>query len=130
MSNTVLIAEDDNRSSALLADVLMTHGYITLRTSQGRDVVGIARRHSPGLIVVDVRLPDLAGTEVLKLLKADPQLRDIPVIAVTPCSMRGDKEVIIAAGFDGYVCKPISVGRFLQVIDQALPVADGRRAAG
>ncbi|TAN57285.1 MAG: response regulator [Magnetospirillum sp.] len=130
MANTVLIAEYDNWSSKVMADELMANGYATLRTRNGGKVVEIARRHRPCLIMMDIKLPDIAGADVARALKADPELRDIPVIAVTPCSMRGDKEVNLAAGFDGHVCQPISISSLLQAIDQTLSAAAGCQSAG
>jgi len=69
---------------------------------------------------MDVRLPDISGIDVVRILKADPDLWDIPVIAVTSHAMTGDREAILAEGFDGYLSKPISLVHFIQAIGVAL----------
>ena len=90
MPKTVLIVDNDNFSGKLVADVLMSQDYRTLRTRDGHLVLDIARRHRPNLIVMDVKLPGISGLDVARMLKGDPELRGIPIIAVTASAQKED----------------------------------------
>ena len=120
MSRTILIVEDNDLNMKLLNDLLQAHGYSTLQTMDGRDVIKIAREHKPDLILMDIQLPEISGLEVTKMLKADDDLKSIPVIAVTAFAMKGDEEKIREGGCEGYIAKPISVPTFLDTISKFL----------
>ena len=120
MSKTILIVEDNDLNMKLLNDLLQAHGYSTLQTMDGRDVIKIAREHNPDLILMDIQLPEISGLEVTKMLKADDDLKSIPVIAVTAFAMKGDEEKILEGGCEGYIAKPISVPTFLDTISKFL----------
>ena len=120
MSKTILIVEDNDLNMKLLNDLLQAHGYCTLQTMDGRDVVKIARDHNPDLILMDIQLPEISGLELTKMLKADNDLKSIPVIAVTAFAMKGDEEKIREGGCEGYIAKPISVPNFLDTISKFL----------
>ena len=120
MSKTILIVEDNELNMKLLNDLLQAHGYSTLQTMDGRDVIKIAREHNPDLILMDIQLPEISGLEVTKMLKADDDLKSIPVIAVTAFAMKGDEEKIREGGCEGYIAKPISVPTFLDTISKFL----------
>ena len=120
MSRTILIVEDNDLNMKLLNDLLQAHGYSTLQTMDGRDVIKIAREHNPDLILMDIQLPEISGLEVTKMLKADDDLKSIPVIAVTAFAMKGDEERIREGGCEGYIAKPISVPTFLDTISKFL----------
>ena len=109
MKPLILIADDDAKHRKLLTDVLQAEGYDTLTVENGERVVGLARSAKPGLIVMDVQMPVLDGLSAVKVLKSDPGTRSIHVIAVTALAMRDDRERMFAAGFDGYLSKPISI---------------------
>jgi two-component system cell cycle response regulator DivK len=100
---------------------LQAHGYDTLQTKDGREVMGIAREQKPDLILMDIQLPEVSGLDITKMLKADDDLKHIPVIAVTAFAMKGDEEKIREGGCEGYIAKPISVATFLQTVAQFLP---------
>ena len=93
-------------------DVLEAHGYATIETRSGVEAVGLARKHRPDLIIMDIQLPEVSGMEVIQWLKDDDQLRHIPVIAITAYAMKGDELKMLAAGCDGYLSKPIDVATF------------------
>ena len=120
MSKTILIVEDNDLNMKLLNDLLQAHGYSTLQTMDGRDVIKIAREHNLDLILMDIQLPEISGLEVTKMLKADDDLKSIPVIAVTAFAMKGDEEKIREGGCEGYIAKPISVPTFLDTISKFL----------
>ena len=112
----ILLVEDNARNMALLRDVLRATGYRTLEASGGREAVMLAAHHSPALVLMDIRLPDIDGTEALRLLRADERTASIPVLAVTAEAMAGDRERLLAAGFDGYLSKPIDLDALLVAV--------------
>lgn len=120
MAKTILIVEDNDLNMKLFNDLLQAHGYETLQTMDGRDVMKLARDHHPDLIIMDIQLPEISGLEVTKMLKADEELKDIPVIAVTAFAMKGDEEKIREGGCEGYIAKPISVPTFLETVAKFL----------
>ena len=120
MSKTILIVEDNDLNMKLLNDLLQAHGYSTLQTMDGRDVIKKAREHNPDLILMDIQLPEISGLEVTKMLKSDEALKSIPVIAVTAFAMKGDEEKLREGGCEGYIAKPISVPTFLDTISKFL----------
>lgn len=120
MSKTILIVEDNELNMKLFNDLLEAHGYTTLQTRDGRDVVDLARQHKPDLIIMDIQLPEISGLEVTRILKDDDELRGIPVIAVTAFAMKGDEEKIREGGCEGYIAKPISVPNFLETVGRFL----------
>ncbi len=113
MSNTILIVEDNELNMKLFSDLLQAHGYNTVQSADGMEVMLLAREHCPALIIMDVQLPHKSGLEHIKMLKADDELKNIPVIAVTAHAMKGDEQKILDAGCNGYISKPISVSSFL-----------------
>ena len=120
MSKTILIVEDNELNMKLFNDLLQAHGYTTLQVKDGRAVVEITRQNRPDLILMDIQLPEISGLEITKMLKADDDLRSIPVVAVTAFAMKGDEQKIRNGGCDGYIAKPISVASFLQTVSRFL----------
>lgn len=114
---TVLIVEDNELNMKLFNDLLEAHGIGTVQTSDGRNVLDLAREHKPDLILMDIQLPEISGLDVTRWLKDDEELKHIPVIAVTAFAMKGDEQKIREGGCEGYISKPISVGKFMEVID-------------
>lgn len=115
-----MIVEDNELNMKLFDDLLSAHGYETVKTRDGRQVLDLAREHSPSLIIMDIQLPEVSGLEVTQWLKKDPDLKSIPVVAVTAFAMKGDEEKIRAGGCEDYVSKPISIMDFMQVIQKYL----------
>jgi two-component system cell cycle response regulator DivK len=113
----VLIVEDNERNLKLLRDLLRAWGYRTLEAGTGRDALGLALTHDPALVLMDVRLPDMSGGEVLRHLRADPLRAATPVIAVTAQAMQGDRERFVQAGFDGYLSKPIDLDELRAMVE-------------
>lgn len=117
----VLIVEDNELNMKLFHDLLEASGMTILQTRNGVDALKVAKAHKPDLIVMDIQLPEMSGLEVTATIKADPELRPIPVIAVTAFAMKGDEERIRAAGCEAYLSKPISIDRFISTIKSFLP---------
>ena len=120
MSKTILIVEDNELNMKLFNDLLQAHGYNTLQVKDGRVVIDMTRKNRPDLILMDIQLPEISGLEITKMLKADDDLRAIPVVAVTAFAMKGDEQKIRNGGCDGYIAKPISVASFLQTVSRFL----------
>ena len=116
MAKTVLIVEDNELNMKLFRDLLEAHGYQTSGTSNGREALNLVRRMRPDLILMDIQLPQVSGLEVTRWIKDDPELRAIPVVAVTAFAMKGDEERIREGGCEAYLSKPISVGKFIETI--------------
>lgn len=115
-SKLVLIVEDNDLNMKLFKDLLEAHGYNTMHTRDGMEVLDLAHQHKPDLIIMDIQLPEVSGLEVTKWIKSDPELKHIPVIAVTAFAMKGDEEKIRAGGCEDYLSKPISVSLFISTV--------------
>ncbi len=120
MTKTVLIVEDNELNMKLFHDLLEAFGIGTIQTNDGRNVLDLARTHRPDLILMDIQLPEVSGLDVTKWLKEDAELKDIPVIAVTAFAMKGDEQKAREGGCDDYISKPISVGKFMDVVNTYL----------
>jgi two-component system cell cycle response regulator DivK len=123
----ILIVEDNEKNMKLVRDLLQVKGYRTVETETAEEGLRIAVEKKPSLILMDIQLPGMNGIEALKHLRADPQTKDIPVIAVTASAMSQDREIIMSAGFNGYQRKPIAIKDFLEAVRQTL---EGCRRAG
>ena len=116
MAKTVLIVEDNELNMKLFRDLLEAHGYQTSGTSNGVEALELVRKMRPDLILMDIQLPQVSGLEVTRWIKDDPELRTIPVVAVTAFAMKGDEERIREGGCEAYLSKPISVGKFIETV--------------
>jgi two-component system, cell cycle response regulator DivK len=117
----ILLVEDNDNNRLLVRDVLQASGYRVVEAENAEDGLRMAAEQQPALILMDIQLPGMNGIEALQRLRADPATRAIPVIAVTASAMTQDRRQIMAAGFDGYQPKPISVKGFLQAVREMLP---------
>src|SRR3984885_1904663 len=124
LQKLVLIVEDNDLNMKLFRDLLEAHGYRTLHTRDGMDVLPLAREQRPDLILMDIQLPEVSGIEITKWLKTDLELKHIPIIAVTAFAMKGDEEKIRAGGCEDYISKPIAVGAFIAMIKLHLEMND------
>jgi two-component system, cell cycle response regulator DivK len=113
----ILIVEDNELSLKLLKDVLEFYGYTIISTRLGAAALDLAREHRPHLILLDMQLPDISGTEAAGRLKADEQARAIPIVAVTAFAMLGDRKKILDSGCDDYVSKPFNILDFLALVE-------------
>jgi two-component system, cell cycle response regulator DivK len=114
----VLVVEDNEKNMKLFRDVLKATGYRTLEATTGRQAVTLAAEHAPDLVLMDIQLPDIDGVEALSRLRANERTASIPVLALTAQAMHGDRERFLAAGFDGYISKPLNVVEFVGVVRQ------------
>ena len=108
----ILIVEDNPRNLKLVRDLLEHAGHTTLEAATAEDGLALARAHGPDLVLMDVQLPGMDGVQALARLRADPATQAIPVVALTAFAMEDERARFAAAGFDGYLEKPISVRAF------------------
>lgn len=113
MTTRILLIEDNPTNMELACYVLEAFGYAVTKAVDGETGVELACAVPPDLVICDMQLPGIDGIEVAKRLRAQPALSHIPLIAVTAYAMLGDRERILAAGFDGYVSKPIDPQTFV-----------------
>ena len=119
----ILIVEDNPKNLKLVRDTLQVKGYQTIETETGEEGVRLARERRPALILMDIQLPGINGVEALHQLRADPLTHHTPVVAVTASVMPQDRTRIMAAGFDGFQGKPISVRELLATVREILDKA-------
>ena len=126
MSATILYIEDNPLNMRLVKRILAYAGYAMLEAVDGLEGLSIARNDSTNLILVDVNLPDIDGLEVVRRLKSQSDLAQIPAIALTSNVMHGDKDRCMVAGCDGYLAKPVARLELLNTIAYFL-AREGRR---
>jgi two-component system, cell cycle response regulator DivK len=117
-ADRVLIVEDNDKNMKLVRDVLQASGYLTLEAPTGEQAIELALSHVPALVLMDVQLPGMSGTEALAQFKGDSRTASIPVIALTAQAMHGDRERFLAAGFDGYLSKPVDVIGLIRLVGE------------
>jgi two-component system cell cycle response regulator DivK len=122
----ILVVEDNELNLKLFCDLLRAHGYEAEPVRDGREAVERARGFLPDLIVMDIQMPHITGLELIEQLKADEELKAIPIMAVTAYAAKGDEERIRDAGAEGYVSKPISVMRFVEAVGVLLEEREER----
>ena len=123
MTKRVLVVEDNELNLKLFCDLLRAHGFETDAVRDGRDAYDRARAFAPDLIITDIQLPHVTGMELIGELRADAQLASVPIMAVTAYAGMGDEGRIREAGANAYVSKPISVLRFMDVVNDLLAAA-------
>jgi CheY-like chemotaxis protein len=119
MTATILVIEDNPDNIRLVDYVLRAHGYEPLLATSGEEGLRIAGESKPDLILLDIRMPHMDGYEVATLLR-QMDLTGTMIVAVTASAMVGDRERITAAGFDGYIQKPIDPETFIADIEHFL----------
>ena len=116
----ILVVEDNALNIKLFCDLLNAHGHQTEPVTDSREALDAARQFKPDLVITDIQLPHVSGIELMQQLRADDELKDVPIMAVTAYAAAGDDERFRAAGAQAYVSKPISVMRFAETVDQLL----------
>jgi two-component system, cell cycle response regulator len=121
MAARILVIEDNLANLELMTYLLNAFGHTPLTCTDGEQGIEMAARERPDLIICDIQLPTIDGYEVARRLKADDQSRATPLVAVTAFAMAGDRDRMLAAGFDGYLSKPIVPESFVGQIEEFLP---------
>ncbi|MDH5246187.1 MAG: response regulator [Betaproteobacteria bacterium] len=118
--STILIVEDNEQNMKLARDVLQAKGYATLEAESGEEGVRLSLEKKPDLILMDIQLPGINGIEALRQIRLDPACAHIPVVAFTASVMQADRSEISAAGFDGFLGKPINLREFLETVKRLI----------
>ena len=116
----ILVVEDNDKNRKLVRDVLTAKGYRLIEAETGEDGLRLAHEQRPALVLMDIQLPGIDGIETLRRLRADAATAAIPIIAVTASAMTQDRQKILAAGFDAYQSKPISIRPFVDLVREVL----------
>ena len=130
MAVRVLLIEDNRPSLELMSYLLHAFGHTPMEARDGVAGLEAMRRERPDLVVCDIDLPKLDGYSLAGRAKADPELRDIPLVAVTALAMVGDRDRALRAGFDGYMGKPIEPETFVQELERYLSARGGPTGQG
>ena len=117
-SPQILVVEDNERNMRLFCDVLQASGYRTLEATTGESAIELALDQVPDLVLMDIQLPDIDGVEALTRLRADERGAFLRVLALTAQAMEGDRERFLAAGFDGYLSKPVDIPNFVATVKE------------
>src|SRR6266478_472689 len=120
MSKRILVVEDEEDNRRILRDLLTGADYEMMEAENGEEALAAVARQRPDLILMDIQLPILDGYEATRRLKADPILKDVPIIALTSYALSGDEEKARAAGCDDFVPKPYSPRQLLAKIRELL----------
>jgi two-component system cell cycle response regulator DivK len=120
MTKRILVVEDQEDNRRILRDLLGSAGFEVIEAVTGAEGVRSARAQRPDLILMDIQLPELDGHEATRLIKADPDLRSIPIVVVTSYALSGDEAKALAAGADAYVTKPFSPRQLLAKVRELM----------
>ena len=116
MKQKILIIEDNEQNLYLLTYILTSHGYEVIQALDGQDGIDKAKIEQPDLILLDIQLPEMDGYTVARHLRAEPEIRNGPIVAVTSYAMVGDRDKSIEAGCTGYIEKPIDPEKFAEQV--------------
>lgn len=112
----IMVVEDNDLNRKLFCDVLKANGYEVVPVADGQNVIPTAKKFRPQGVVLDIQLPNVSGLELIEAFRADRDLRDIPILAVTAYAGKGDEEKIRAAGATDYLAKPVSIAPFMVAV--------------
>ena len=121
MAKRILVVEDNDLNRKLFCDVLKANGHEVVPVADGQNVLATAKRFAPDLVIMDIQLPNISGINLIAQLKADSELADVPVLAVTAYAGKGDEERIRDAGAADYLAKPVSIGPFMAAVRALVP---------
>jgi two-component system cell cycle response regulator DivK len=118
--NVILSAEDNAANRRIIRDLFGKHGYRVIEATNGQEAMAIAKRERPDVILMDIQLPKMSGYEAAKASNANPELKSIPIIAVTSFALSGDEQKAYDAGCDDYIAKPFRPRLLLAKVEQYL----------
>ena len=119
-SKRILLVEDDFMNMRLAQHILEGEGYTVIKAATGNEALTQVESSFPDLILMDAQLPDMDGMTVVRILRENVITRDITILALTACAMKGDQERMLRMGCDGYISKPIDVQDFIDTVSRFL----------
>ena len=119
-NKTILVVEDNELNMKLVKGLIKIGKYHMLEAMDAESGIQLIREQRPDLVLMDIQLPGMDGLSATKIVKEDPALKDIPIVALTSYAMQGDEEKALEAGCTGYIAKPIDTRKFLETISQYL----------
>ena len=119
-TKTILVFEDNELNMKLVRGLIKIGKYRMLEAIDAESGIEQIREQRPNLVLMDIQLPGMDGLSATKIIKEDPSVKDIPIVALTSYAMQGDEEKALAAGCTGYIAKPIDTLKFLKTISQYL----------
>ena len=117
---TILSAEDNDANRKIIRDLLGKHGYIILEAVDGEEVIEMTKTEKPELLLRDIQLPKISGYDATAAIRSNPDLKHIPIIAITSYALSGDDEKAYAAGCDDYLTKPFRPSKLLEKVEKYL----------
>lgn len=120
MAGKILVIEDNRQNRSLLKDVLNYYGYEVIEAENGKVGTELAREHRPGLILMDIQMPVMDGLTATRILKSDPETKDIAILSLSSFSLNDDAKDFLEAGFDGFVPKPIDIRTLPELVKKYL----------
>ena len=123
----ILIVEDNALNVKLFCDLLAAHGHDARPVTDGRYALDKAKEFQPDLVITDIQLPHVTGLDLIRMIRDDEQLKDVPIMAVTAYAAAPDEERIRSAGAQAYVSKPISVAKFVAQVNELLGIEASER---
>ena len=119
-TKTILVVEDNELNMKLVRGLIKIGKYRMLEAIDAESGIEQIREQRPDLVLMDIQLPGMDGLSATKIIKEDPSLKDIPIVALTSYAMQGDEEKALEAGCTGYIAKPIDTRKFLETISKYL----------
>jgi two-component system cell cycle response regulator DivK len=120
VAHKILVVEDDEDNRVLLTRILEAQGYSVCEARDGGEAIKLVAAETPDLVLMDMGLPVMSGFDAAKKIKEDPELRRIPIVALTAFAMEQDRQKVMAAGCDGYITKPYDIFDLLDRIKEYL----------
>jgi two-component system cell cycle response regulator DivK len=118
VAKRILVVEDNDLNRKLFCDLLRAKGFTVEPVADGREAIEKTRLFMPHLVIMDIQLPNVSGMDLIAAIKADAELKAIPILAVTAYAGKGDEEAIRDAGAEGYLAKPVSIGPFMVAVNK------------
>ncbi len=119
-SPLVLVVDDNPTNLRLLGGVLETQGYRLLEATDGAQALEVLERETPDLVLLDIQMPDVSGTEVAQRVRTNPRTAHLKLVAITALAMPGDRETILKSGFNDYIAKPYRIADVLATVKRWL----------
>lgn len=116
----VLVVDDNPTNLRLLGGILETQGYRLIEATDGAHALELLERETPDLVLLDVQMPDISGTEVARQVRTNPRTAHLKLVAITALAMPGDRETILQAGFNDYIAKPYRIADVLEKVKRWL----------